>query len=88
MQRLNTMVSSLVLRRTKEDLSSGTLQLTKKVVTQHRIDLKEDEMAIHQYMYTEARWAGRHSLRTHNHTLHTTLHYISNPSQFVAIVWL
>ncbi len=55
MQRLNTMVSSLVLRRTKDDLSSENFQLTKKMVTQHSVDLNEDEMAIHRYMYTEAR---------------------------------
>ena len=52
MQRLNTMVSSLVLRRTKDDISSENFQLTKKMVTQHSVDLNEDEMAIHRYMYS------------------------------------
>ena len=55
MQRLNTMVSSLVLRRTKADLNPDHLCLTKKIVIQHSIKLSEDEMAIHRYMFIEAK---------------------------------
>ncbi len=55
MQRLNTMVSSLVLRRTKADLNPDHLRLTKKIVIQHSIKLSEDEMAIHRYMFIEAK---------------------------------
>ena len=52
MQRVNTIVSSLVLRRTKEELGLG---LAKKIVTQHDITLNEGEMAIHHHIYTVAR---------------------------------
>ena len=56
MQRLNTMVSSLVLRRTKEELSGGILKLTKKIETRHTIKLRPEEMIVYKYLYSEARW--------------------------------
>ena len=55
MQRLNTMVSSLVLRRTKEELSGGVLKLTKKIETRHTIKLRPEEMIVYKYLYSEAR---------------------------------
>jgi len=54
MQRLNTMVSGLVLRRTKDELDC--LKLPEKIVTEHSIELNDAESNIHQYMYNEIRF--------------------------------
>ena len=56
MQRLNTMVSSLVLRRTKEDTSiSKMLQLTKREEETHLIELSPEEQEVYKVLFTEAR---------------------------------
>lgn len=55
MERLNTMVASLVLRRTKEELGDDTLKLTKRIETRHSITLKAQEMEIYTHIYNEAR---------------------------------
>ena len=57
MQRLNTMVSSLVLRRTKEEMGKelAQLKLTNKMVETHRIKLAEEENRVYQVLFREAR---------------------------------
>ncbi len=56
MQRLNMMVSTMVLRRTKEDMHARKqLQLTDKKVERHMIQLRQDERNIYKVLFTEAR---------------------------------
>ena len=54
MRRLDTVVSSLVLRRTKDDVDN-TLNLTKRNVTSHPIHLKEEEKQAYDILFSEAR---------------------------------
>lgn len=54
MKRLDTVVSSLVLRRTKEDINK-TLNLTKRNVESHTITLQEEEKQVYSILFTEAR---------------------------------
>ena len=45
---LNTIVSSVVLRRTKAELKlAGELQLTKKIEEMHRVKLRPEEKVVH-----------------------------------------
>ena len=55
MQRLNTMVSSLVLRRTKDEVGSEVLKLTKRQVVTHTITLNPEEERVYQVLFREAR---------------------------------
>lgn len=54
MKRLNTVVSSLVLRRTKEDIDK-TLNLTKRSIESHTITLQDEEKQVYSILFTEAR---------------------------------
>jgi len=54
MKRLDTLVSALVLRRTKEEIGD-TLHLTEKVVETHQIHLKSEEYDVYRVLYQEAR---------------------------------
>ena len=54
MKRLDTVVSSLVLRRTKEDIDK-TLNLTKRTVESHTITLHDEEKQVYTILFTEAR---------------------------------
>ena len=54
MKRLDTVVSSLVLRRTKEDIDK-TLNLTKRTDESHTISLQEEEKQVYTILFTEAR---------------------------------
>ena len=55
MQRLNTIVSGLVLRRTKEELGPELLKLTKRVVETHRIQLKPSEQQVYDTLFFVAK---------------------------------
>lgn len=55
MKRLDTVVSSLVLRRTKEDVDKMMLNLTKRDITSHTIHLKEEEKQVYDILFSEAR---------------------------------
>ena len=55
MKRLDTVVSSLVLRRTKDDMDKVTLNLTKRNVTSHTIHLKDEEKQVYDILFSEAR---------------------------------
>ena len=56
MRRLNTMVSSLVLRRTKEELAERKeLTLTHREINSHMITLRQEEKDIYQVIFDEAR---------------------------------
>ena len=55
MKRLDTVVSSLVLRRTKEDLDKSTLSLTQRNVTSHTIQLLQEEKQVYDILFAEAR---------------------------------
>ena len=51
------MVSSLVLRRTKEELAERQeLTLTQRRVKSHMISLRQEERDIYQVIFTEARY--------------------------------
>ena len=54
MKRLDTVVSSLVLRRTKEDINK-TLNLTKRSIESHTITLQDEEKQVYSILFTEAR---------------------------------
>ena len=55
MRRLNTMVSSLMLRRTKEEMEEKQqLKLTKRDVVTHMIKLRPMEREIYQVLFKEA----------------------------------
>lgn len=54
MQRLNTMVSSLVLRRTKQELGPEKLELTQRVVCTHYIQLAEKEDEVYKELFKDA----------------------------------
>lgn len=54
MKRLDTVVSSLVLRRTKEDIDK-TLNLTKRSIESHTIALQDEEKQVYRILFTEAR---------------------------------
>ena len=54
MKRLDTVVSSLVLRRTKQDIDK-TLNLTKRSVESHTITLQDEEKQVYSILFTEAR---------------------------------
>ena len=55
MKRLDTVVSSLVLRRTKEELDRSTLSLTQRNVTSHTIELLQEEKQVYDILFAEAR---------------------------------
>ena len=55
MQRLNTIVSGLVLRRTKEELGPELLKLTKRVVETHQIQLRPAEQQVYDALFFVAR---------------------------------
>ena len=57
MQRLNTMVSSLVLRRTKAEMSGELLKLTKRQVETHSLHLSQQEQEIYNALFTETKLA-------------------------------
>ena len=58
MQRLNTMVSTMVLRRTKEEMTERKqLDLTERKVETHMIQLRKEERDIYHVLFTEARSA-------------------------------
>ncbi len=54
MQRLNTMVSSLVLRRTKQELGPEMLKLTQRLVETHYIQLCEEEDEVYKELFKDA----------------------------------
>jgi SNF2 family DNA or RNA helicase len=54
MRRLDTVVSSLVLRRTKEDINK-TLKLTRRSIESHTISLQDEEKQVYSILFTEAR---------------------------------
>ena len=54
MRRLNTMVSALVLRRTKEEIGDR-LHLTKRLVETHNICLRPEEDDVYKVLFQEAR---------------------------------
>ena len=54
MKRLDTVVSSLVLRRTKEDIDKA-LNLTKRSIESHTITLQDGEKQVYHILFTEAR---------------------------------
>lgn len=56
MQRLNTIVSGLVLRRTKEEMGPELLKLTKRVVETHQVQLKPAEQQVYDALFFEARY--------------------------------
>ena len=60
MKRLDTVVSSLVLRRTKEDIDK-MLNLTKRSVESHTITLQDEEKQVYSILFTEARKVGSSS---------------------------
>ena len=55
MKRLDTVVSSLVLRRTKEDVDKKALKLTKRNTEFHTIKLLEEEKQVYDILFAEAR---------------------------------
>lgn len=57
MQRLNTIVSGLVLRRTKEEMGPELLKLTKRVVETHQVQLKPAEQQVYDALFFEARYS-------------------------------
>ena len=57
MQRLNTIVSGLVLRRTKEEMGPELLKLTKRMVETHRVQLKPAEQQVYDALFFEARYS-------------------------------
>lgn len=57
MQRLNMMVSTMVLRRTKEEMKERKqLQLTGRKVETHMIQLRPEERDVYQVLFAEARY--------------------------------
>lgn len=54
MRRLDTVVSALVLRRTKEEIGDA-LQLTEKRVETHNIRLCPEEDKVYKVLFQEAR---------------------------------
>ena len=54
MQRLRTMIAVLVLRRTKEDISS-THKLPDKIINTHTLDLGVEEQNVYDALFAEAR---------------------------------
>lgn len=55
MRRLNTMVSSLVLRRTKKEMCERQqLALPEREVRTHRVQMSQEESNIHQVLFMEA----------------------------------
>lgn len=52
MQRLNTMVSSLMLRRTKEEMSE--LKLTDKEVKTHMVQMRQEESDVYRVLFQES----------------------------------
>ena len=55
MRRLNTLVSTLVLRRTKEEMTERRLiTLTNKEVRTHMVQLQEKEREVYQVLFQEA----------------------------------
>ena len=63
MKRLDTVVSSLVLRRTKEDINNKTLNLTQRSVHSHPIQLLEGERQVYDILFAEARKVMYHWLQ-------------------------
>ena len=57
MQRLNTIVSGLVLRRTKDEMAPELLKLTKRVVETHQVQLKPAEQQVYDALFFEARYS-------------------------------
>ena len=53
MQRLNTVVSSLVLRRTKQEVES--LKLPQRLVEYHRLRFSQEEQIIYDVLFAAAR---------------------------------
>ena len=53
MKRLDTLVSALVLRRTKEEIGDS-LRLTEKIVKTHQIQLKPEENDVYRVLFREA----------------------------------
>ena len=77
MKRLDTVVSSLVLRRTKEDVDKVTLSLTKRSITSHTIQLKEEEKQVYDILFAEARkvmysWLQEQGQDVHENGTHGT----------------
>lgn len=64
MQRLNTIVSGLLLRRTKEEMAPELLKLTKRVVETHQVQLKPAEQQVYDALFFEARYGLCYSLRS------------------------
>ena len=62
MQRLNTIVSGLVLRRTKEEMGPELLKLTKRMVETHKVQLKPAEQQVYDSLFFEARYSLCYSL--------------------------
>ena len=62
MQRLNTIVSGLVLRRTKGEMGPELLKLTKRVVETHQVQLKPAEQQVYDALFFEARYTVCYSL--------------------------
>lgn len=55
MQRLNTLVSTLVLRRTKEEMTERRqITLTKKEVRTHMVQLRQQEGDVYHVLFQEA----------------------------------
>lgn len=75
MKRLDTVVSSLVLRRTKEDVDKVTLNLTKRNVTSHTIHLKEEEKQVYDILFSEARKVMCSWLQEQGQDVHMTRTY-------------
>ena len=65
MQRLNTMVSSLVLRRTKEEMT--VLKLTRRIVEVHSLQLPQEQQEVYDVIF---HWARSHA---HAHTYHDVI---------------
>ena len=61
MQRLRTMIGVLVLRRTKEDISSAH-KLTEKYIITHKVNLEADEQHLYDALFAEARSGSFQSL--------------------------
>ena len=53
MQRLNTVVSTLVLRRTKQEVES--LKLPQRMVEYHQLSFSPEEQVIYNVLFAAAR---------------------------------
>lgn len=57
MQRLKTMITVLLLRRTKEDIAA-THKLPEKLIHTHTVDLSVEEQNVYDALFTDARSTG------------------------------